>query len=680
MSFAQGFQSGLNNMIQIYDMKSRRDARKKQEERDDTLWDRQTEEYERQQKQLKEDDRNKGFLARSYLSEGLGALFNGDTSVIQNPELLDAYNTIFKSEIQKGYGKNKVVDGLFPSPDGQGLMQSVAYDDPKTGKRVTRKPVTVGRTNDPNDPVAITSVDDLINFKQQLESEINALDIPEAEKKKYRQRAKEAIHRYVGDNSLYEARIAQEKLQEQRDYDSTIAERDLANERETNRIKHGYALDLQRAKQKSEGGISSGNFNGVNYPVSKHYRYLSTVKTGAKLIRDKYQDEDGNFFGTITEEKQNAINEANSLIGDWEKSYPDLVPIHTLAKLADQVTTSAIVGFEETIPALKEELEKQWIGVSAEKAGGKSKKEWIADQIEQAKKNAPNAARENFFAMASEIAQQRLAGQQQPVRGLGRQTQQPDAGGFQPLPPVETKPVGWMQEQQPAPQPEPVVQQPAQQQPQSNPELQAQASSYLDALEAKRAQPQPEPTPEPATPQPQVPQNVVPSGVQDSVRAKLAMGEMMLQPPVKQLGRGQPLPPASIPQSFEPRGIGGRGKQQPQQPQQSDQVIQSFVQAVANGAPVEQIAQNMAGLGVPEEQIAQVIQEGEQVKQTKAVESVIQSVLQGGDISNAQLALKQIGLDENTINKTINQALTLKKQQTTKAANYFDALENRRNQ
>ena len=658
MSFAQGFQSGLNNMIQIYDMKSRRDARKKQEERDDTLWDRQTEEYERQQKQLKEDDRNKGFLARSYLSEGLGALFNGDTSVIQNPELLDAYNTIFKSEIQKGYGKNKVVDGLFPSPDGQGLMQSVAYDDPKTGKRVTRKPVTVGRTNDPNDPVAITSVDDLINFKQQLESEINALDIPEAEKKKYRQRAKEAIHRYVGDNSLYEARIAQEKLQEQRDYDSTIAERDLANERETNRIKHGYALDLQRAKQKSEGGISSGNFNGVNYPVSKHYRLNAALDDIRRNLESNYLDKQGNMIG-LDDIQLNTLNESKSLAGEWESRFPGLLDTETVSKLAHQASSNMLLNERE----LKQQARDAWPSVTAEQAKGKSKNEWIESEVERLKKEAPNAARENFFAMASEIAQQRLAGQQ-PVRGLGRQTPQSDAGGFQPLPPVQTQPAGWMQDQQPAPQPEPVVQQPAQQQTQSTPELQAQASSFLDALEAKRAQPQPEPTPEPVEPQPE-PQSVIPSGVQDSVRAKLAMGEMMLQPPVKQLGRGQPLPPASIPQSFEPRGIGGRGKQQPQQPQQSDQVIQSFVQAVANGAPVEQIAQNMAGLGVPEEQIAQVIQEGEQVKQTKAVESVIQSVLQGGDIRIAQQALKQIGLDENTINKTINQALTLKKQQMT---------------
>ena len=664
MSFAQGFQSGLNNMIQIYDMKSRRDARKKQEERNDIQWNRDQEAYEKQK-------RNEDFLAQSYIDEALGEFFNGNPNALKIPELHNSINRIFKKDIQQGYGNNKIVDGLHPSPDAQGLMTSVSYDDPKTGKRVTRKPVTVGRTNDPNDPVSIISVDDLINFKQQIMEQINSSDIPEAEKKKYRQRAKEAIHRYVGDNSLYEARIAKEKLQEERDYESKIAARNLANERETNRIKHGYALDLQRAKQKGEGGILSGNFNGVNYPVSKNYRLNATVDDINSSLNFLYKVSPENF-ANFTEENVNKLRFAKKLGSSWEQQYPNLLDVGTISDLAYQASINVIPDEK----ALKQKATKDWPDVTPEQADGRSKNEWINDEVERLKKEEVNKAEKMFFDTAKMIAQQRLSGQQQPIRGLGRQTPQPDTGGFQPLPPVETQPVGWMQDQQPAPQPEPVVQQPAQQQTQSTPELQAQASSFLDALEARRAQPQPEPTPEPVPAQPQVPQNVVPSGAQDGIRARLAMGEMMQQPPVKQLGRGQSMPPASVPQSFDSRGIGVR----PKQPQQSDKVMQSFVQAVANGAPVEQITQNMVNLGVPEEQIAQVIQEGEQIKQTQAVQSVIQSVLQGGDIRIAQQALKQIGLDENTINKTINQALTLKKQQTTKAVNYFDSLENKRAQ
>jgi len=104
-----------------------------------------------------------------------------DPADINDPESIDALNTVFGPEVGKGDGGKKRIRAAVPSPDGEGLIFEL--DVEREDGSHYNAPITERRSADDDDPVRSIPIDDVVKRVSGMRALRKAMQSPEAQAK-----------------------------------------------------------------------------------------------------------------------------------------------------------------------------------------------------------------------------------------------------------------------------------------------------------------------------------------------------------------------------------------------------------------------------------------------------------------------------------------------------------------
>ena len=366
--FLSGFQGGLGTVMQLYDLKDRREHRKKE-----SAWLDETRERQRQQWELQDRDRsNKEADQRAkdaiLMDRSLGKWMT-DGKV--PPGLYDAANRFYSKSLNEGYGKNKMLDRIVPTEDGQGWMVNLKVEDELTGDKYDA-PLTMNRSNDKNDPVRVFTPDDLAQWRR--EAQRYAASLPEEERNKIMSQIDEDVDLMLGDSTRRDNRIATERENAiyARDRKDALQDRNLdqSHDLDLEGIKHNNKLEITRLEQEGKnqrallkaGAKGAGlSFNGIPYNLpSDKYNPQTSESAITRQINGKFANDEGNLMG-VSPDNYAKLSLQNQFATAFERNYPGLLSTGQLVRASDQALDSVTFDPKE----IEAQADEAWEAVSS---------------------------------------------------------------------------------------------------------------------------------------------------------------------------------------------------------------------------------------------------------------------------------------------------------------------------
>lgn len=398
--------------MQLYDLKDRRRRAKREDEWQDKVRAQQEKKWARSDQEFNDKKSLKDFQNKMELQGMLSELFeSGNHSIMYSPEFINKINDNYGKEINQGYGKNKRIKSLIPYEQTTdeilgrnqgptknkmepGLLVELEYDD-ETGQRKSG-PWTQNRSNAPDDPVQIFSLDSMIDTFESLRKE--TAKWPKEERDKIISQMKERMYTMAGDTSLRDTRIKREEADRlyKRERSDTTADRsaDHANAKELQGLKDDAAFRRAQIKNSGAGGLKVGDLNKIQDDLTR------------MIFRD-YEDAQGNIMGSSDLDLAERGLRSSAATA-WEQSYPGMVDYATTAR----VTKQALEGIPFTAEQAEEMSEVEWDRLSG---GGKvatlpdgtlvKKKDFVKSY----KENAPKLAEQAYMAKFQNLMREELA-------------------------------------------------------------------------------------------------------------------------------------------------------------------------------------------------------------------------------------------------------------------------------